>query len=118
MSEDSLRSRSSPSREGSAYSIRLPSITLVVGALNEEQSLAHTLDEILSEAGTLASEYEVLVYDDGSSDRTGAIADDYAQRHAEICALHNEANRGLGWVYHDGMARARGEWLSMVHADG
>ncbi len=96
----------------------LASLTVVVGALNEEESLAHTLDEIRDEVGRLAEEYEVLIYNDGSTDRTGEIADDYQQRYPEMVAIHNETNRGLGWVYHDGMARARCEWLTMIHADG
>ena len=73
----------------------VPSVSVCFPAYNEEATIAAVLDEahqLLSGAGL---DYEILVCDDGSSDRTGAIVDGMAQRVPRLRVIHHERNRGI-----------------------
>jgi len=73
----------------------LPSVSVCFPAFNEER----TIEQVLHEAHKLLSAsdlvYEILVCDDGSSDRTGRIIDETAARLPQIRALHNLTNLGI-----------------------
>jgi glycosyltransferase involved in cell wall biosynthesis len=63
-------------------------------------------------------DYELLLFDDGSTDRTGRIMDDLAAadpRHVRV--THNPAPRNLGGVYKQGIALARMDYVLMVPGD-
>ena len=75
-------------------------IAVVVPAYNEEALIGETLDGI--------PDYVARVYavDDGSSDRTGAIIDTYAQHDPRIVPIHHNPNRGVGAAITSGYRRA------------
>ena len=83
------------------------SISVIVPALNEEAGLAESLDTILSVVPRTFAEYEVILFDDGSSDRTGEIADELAARHPHVRAVHHPRPMGLGGVIRRGWELAR-----------
>lgn len=91
--------------------------TVVVPALNEEDNLRPTVESILKEIGPLASELEVLVFDDASTDGTGAVADELAAQNPRVHAIHNPARLNIGGSYKAGLARARGEYYLLVPGD-
>ncbi len=93
------------------------SISVVVPALNEERNLAGTVAEIHGEISRHFDDYEVLLIDDGSTDRTGAIADELARADPRVKAFHNGVNRGLGYSYFRGVAEAAKEYVVMVPGD-
>ena len=96
----------------------LDSITFIVPALNENEALANTLDEIMEiMKNEGVSDYEILAVNDGSSDGTGAIADDYARRYPRIRALHNPSPRGIGQAYKKGISLATKNQYMLVHGD-
>jgi len=65
-----------------------------------------------------AAEYEVIIVDDGSPDRSGAIADELAREHPAIVrAIHHTENRGYGAALRTGIGACRHEWLCMVDGD-
>jgi len=68
--------------------------------------------------GDRFGDYELLLFDDGSTDRTGAIMEGLAAadpRHIQV--IHNVTPRNLGGVYKQGIERARMEYLVMVPGD-
>jgi glycosyltransferase involved in cell wall biosynthesis len=65
-----------------------------------------------------AREYEVIIVDDASPDRSGAVADEIAREHPDIVrVIHHEENRGYGAALRTGIAACRFEWLCMVDGD-
>src|SRR4051812_37584094 len=72
-------------------------LTIVVPCLNEENNIVATLDTIVAAMRELPCSYEILVIDDGSTDRTAQIVESYADTRVEIpLRLHrNPKNRGL-----------------------
>jgi len=76
----------------------MPSFTVIVPALNEEKNLGPAVETILTQMKPLATALEVLVYDDASTDRTGAVADELAQRDARVRVVHNRERLNIGGI--------------------
>jgi dolichol-phosphate mannosyltransferase len=92
-------------------------LTIVVPAWNEGDRLAGTVEEIVRAAERHLADYEVIVVNDGSTDRTGAVADALAARFPRVSAVHQPTNQGVGAAYYEGLKRARFEYLSLVPGD-
>ncbi len=95
-----------------------PTVSFVIPALNEEANIADAVREAVAAMGDRFADYEVLLFDDGSSDRTGAIMDRIAAadpRHVRV--THNASPRNLGGVYKQGIELARMEYILMVPGD-
>jgi hopene-associated glycosyltransferase HpnB len=98
----------------------LPKVSVILAARDEEAALPATLDSLLK---LDYPDYEVILVDDDSTDHTGTIADEYAQRTAldRLKVIHNR-ERPAGWtgkVYalHLAACAAQGEWLLATDAD-
>ncbi len=83
--------------------------TVVVPAYNEEEGLPVTLEKLL---GQLDDSYEVIVVDDGSTDRTAEIAGRFPCR-----VIKHEVNRGKGEAIKTGIREARGRNIISIDAD-
>lgn len=88
-------------------------ITIIVPVYNNARYLRQCIDSLLSQ--TLKS-IEILLVDDGSTDGSGNICDEYAKKDERICVIHKE-NEGLGLTRNVGMAAARGEYFTFVDSD-
>ncbi len=86
-------------------------ITTVVPAYNEEEALASVVEEYLEYSD------EVVIVDDGSSDRTPEIADELAEKHADVVAVHHETNQGKAHALRTGVEAATGDILVFTDAD-
>lgn len=91
-------------------------LTVVVPAFNEEALLAGTVIGLRQALAALSVSAEIVIVNDGSRDRTGAIADELARSGAHTTVCHQE-NRGLGGALQTGFARARGEYVISWPAD-
>lgn len=90
------------------------SISVIVTAMNEEGNLRPT---VLSVVGALAHrgwDHEIIIVDDGSSDRTGAIADEMAAADPRIRVHHQPRNLGLDHAYLTGIALATKDRIGWV----
>jgi glycosyltransferase involved in cell wall biosynthesis len=97
---------------------RLPSISIVIPAYNEERRLPATLGSILDYLGSRDwPQWEVVVVNDGSKDRTAAVAAEFAAEHAGIRLLENPGNRGKGYSVRHGMLEAKGDWVLFTDSD-
>lgn len=99
-------------------SARKPTLSVVIPALNEEANIADAAREAVSAMGQRFSDYELLLFDDGSTDRTAAIMDRLAAedpRHVRV--THNPHPNNLGGVYRQGVQLATMEYLLMVPGD-
>lgn len=93
-------------------------ISLFVAALNEEGVIETTVREVVSEVAPRFAQYEIILVDDGSSDRTGEIMDDLGAEFPEIRVIHNSRNLGLGRTYSIGVEAARYEYVMLLCGDG
>jgi glycosyltransferase involved in cell wall biosynthesis len=87
-------------------------------AFNEERRLPSTLDAVLGHLSRQPySSVEVLVVDDGSTDRTSAVVEEYRREHPHVRLLSNPGNRGKGYSVRHGMLQAAGDWILFTDAD-
>ena len=94
-----------------------PRLTFFFPAFNEEENVAETVRRALDEVGPLVEgSIEVLVVDDGSTDRTGEIADALAAADERV-RVHHQRNRGYGGALRAGFENARGELISFSDGD-
>ncbi|MCM1292335.1 MAG: glycosyltransferase [Bacteroides sp.] len=90
-----------------------PRISIIVPVYNVERYLRECVDSILCQ--TMA-DFELIMVDDGSSDSSPAICDEYAARDPRVRVIH-QANAGVSAARNAGLDAARGEWISFVDAD-
>lgn len=100
----------------SLITLSLPQLSIIIPAHNEETRLPRTLEQIFSFTQQQDYESEVLVVENGSTDRTYEVAQRYAQQYADLRVLH-EAGRGKGLAVRRGMLEARGRYRFMCDAD-
>lgn len=88
-------------------------ISIVIPAYNAEATLGRCLDSILAQT---YPDFEALVVDDGSSDRTLTIAEAYAARDPRIKPLHKE-NGGVSSARNLALLKAKGEYIAFCDSD-
>lgn len=96
---------------------KLPGLTIAVPAYNEEANLGWVLKNTLLEAPKYLSDFEIVVIDDGSSDKTGEIADLFVKKYEVIRVIHKK-NGGYGDAMLRGIKEAKKEFVAYMPADG
>src|SRR5262245_15182 len=104
-------------RRNPPKSLRKPSLTVVFPAYNEEEVVEGAVRLALRDLAPLASDLEVLVVDDASTDRTRAIAESLAREDPRVRVLSHEKNRTLGGTLRTGLANARHEFVLYSDVD-
>ncbi len=89
------------------------SLSIVIPAYNEEGAVRHTVDDIRAEMEPLGIPYEIIVIDDGSTDRTLEIA-----RETGAIVDSNQVNTGYGASLKRGIRLAQHEYVAIIDADG
>ena len=94
----------------------LPFLSVVVPAFNEEGRIARTISQVLAELERLAVDAELIVVDDGSTDRTASLVADAALADARV-TLVRAGHAGKGAAVRRGMLASRGTWRFLADAD-
>ena len=89
------------------------SISIIVPVYNSEQTLNRCIDSIL---GQTYRNFELLLINDGSKDRSGEICDEYARKDSRVKVFHKE-NGGVSSARNVGLDNARGEWITFCDSD-
>lgn len=92
-------------------------ISIVVPAYNEESRLLSTLERINEYCRAARLDYELIVVNDGSSDRTAAVAREWKPPDCPLSVIDRAQNRGKGFSVREGVRRARGDWILFSDAD-
>jgi len=88
-----------------------PKISVVVPVYKAEKYLARCVDSLLAQT---FRDFEIILIDDGSPDKSGEICDDYAKKDSRVRVIHQE-NGGVSAARQRGNDEARGEYV--IHAD-
>ena len=89
-------------------------ISYLVPVYNVEKYIRQCLDSILAQKG---ADFEVVLLDDGSTDTSGAICDEYARAYPEIIRVLHKENEGLFATRRRGFREAKGDWFVCVDSD-
>ena len=90
-----------------------PAISVIVPVYNVEKYLSQCIDSILSQTFT---DFELLLIDDGTPDRSGEICDEYAEKDERIRVFHQK-NGGLSVARNRGLMEAKGRHVTFVDSD-
>lgn len=90
-----------------------PKISIIIPVFNTENYLHRCVDSILSQT---YQDFEILLIDDGSTDRSGEICDQYAKLDNRIRVYHKE-NGGVSSARNWGLKNASGYWITFIDAD-
>ena len=96
---------------------RLEGLSFFFPALNEEDNVAPIVEEALAVLPRFADDIEITVVDDGSTDRTGAIADELATRDPRVRVIHHGTRRGYGGAVRSGLVAATKPWIFFTDGD-
>jgi dolichol-phosphate mannosyltransferase len=99
-------------RHGDPVAVR--SLSVIVTAMNEEGNLGPTVDSVLSVFTGQPWDYEVLIIDDGSADRTAAVAEALAAANPRVKVHRHPRNLGLDRAYLKGIELATKENIGWV----
>jgi glycosyltransferase involved in cell wall biosynthesis len=94
-----------------------PELSIVIPAFNEELRLPATLELIAAYLKNSHRDAEVLVVDDGSRDRTAAVAESFRSKIPGLSVVRNGVNRGKGYSVRHGVQEARGRIVLFTDAD-
>jgi glycosyltransferase involved in cell wall biosynthesis len=84
---------------------------------NEEENIAEAVANTKAELEKLGRNYEIIIVDDASTDKTAWIADDLAHIDSHVIVFHHIRNTKLGGALRTGFYRARGEVIFYTDAD-
>lgn len=99
-------------------SISRRSISVFFPAFNDEQTIGSLVIKALNVLEELADDYEVLVINDGSIDRTPQIIDKLSAAFPQVVAIHHEQNLGYGAALQSGFRHAKKELVFYTDGDG
>lgn len=88
-------------------------ISIIIPVYNAEANIRRCVDSILKQ--TYAN-YEVILVDDGSTDTSGSICDEYASSHSNIHVFHIP-NQGVSHARNYGMHKSSGQYITFVDSD-
>ncbi|MBK7031138.1 MAG: glycosyltransferase family 2 protein [Bacteroidales bacterium] len=95
------------------------SISIVLPCYNEEAILKANLDKVISYLETKNDKYnwEIVIINDGSKDKTGQIANEYEQKESRLRVIHHPTNLNLGNALKTGFCNARGDIIVVLDID-
>ena len=88
-------------------------ISVIIPVYNTEKYIRRCIDSVLGQSFT---DYEVILIDDGSTDSSGQICDEYVEENIRVSCIHN-ANGGLSKARNKGLEVARGEYIAFLDSD-
>ena len=97
---------------------KVRNISVIFPALNEEGNIRCTVETILKVLPKVATRWEVIIVDDGSSDATALICDELKAQHPEVEVIRHEQNRGYGAALRSGIMSAKYDLIFFSDSDG
>jgi glycosyltransferase involved in cell wall biosynthesis len=94
------------------------SLSVVLPAYNEEGNIEKTVSEAISYLKKRFREYEIIVVNDGSVDRTGEIVRGLSSSNPRIILVSHPENQGYGAALRSGFAKASLDYIFLMDSDG
>ena len=95
-----------------------PSITVCMTAYDEEAVIANTINDCITVLNQIPGHHEILIVNDGSTDRTGEILQELEKKHSRLRVLVHPGNRGIAKAQRWLIQEAKGELIFHLASDG
>ena len=92
-------------------------LSVIIPAYNEEKRIAKTLLAVDGFLRRQTYEYEIIVVDDGSKDKTAEVVETLKNQVQNLKLIDEKVNHGKGWAVRRGMLEARGQYRMFMDAD-
>jgi dolichol-phosphate mannosyltransferase len=106
-----------PAMDGSSFKPPDRSLSLVIPAFNEEAGIRQAIDEADRDLPRLVREYEIIVVDDGSEDRTAEIVQEISRTRPRVRLLRHLENQGYSAALRTGFEASRYDRVAFTDAD-
>ena len=93
------------------------SISLIISAYNEEPIIEDCVRTCIDSLSNHFNDYELILINDASTDRTGQLMDELAIKHKNIVTIHNKTNMNMGASIQHGMLTAKKDYVTFNAAD-
>src|SRR6266545_6590564 len=94
-----------------------PRVSLFFPVYKDEGTVTRVAEKSLALLTEVAEAHEIIIIDDGSPDRAGEVAEEFARRHSCVRVIHHPANLGYGQALRTGFNAARFEWIAFTDGD-
>jgi len=98
--------------------VRIPAISVFLPSHNEEGNVERVVRSYLAELPRVADDFEIIVVDDGSRDRTGEIAERLAAENSHVKVVRHHVNQGYGGAVISGIRAATRQYVLLCDGDG
>lgn len=99
--------------------MKINSLSVFFPAYNEEKNIAKTVNQASAILKDLnLKNYEIIIVDDGSKDKTGAVANQLAKSDSHIRVITHSFNKGYGEALKSGFYNAKYSWIVCTDSDG
>lgn len=88
-------------------------VSIIIPVYNSETTLRCCLESVINQS---ISDWELILVDDGSNDKSGEICDEYAEKNQRIKVFHKK-NGGVSSARNIGLDNAKGKWIVFIDAD-
>jgi dolichyl-phosphate beta-glucosyltransferase len=102
---------------GKKININIMWLSIIIPAYNEEKRIKNTLLKANDYLAGQSYDYEIIVVNDGSEDKTADIVNEVKSKIANLSLIDNKKNRGKGFAVRQGLLEAKGEYRLFLDAD-
>lgn len=96
---------------------KLPELSIFFPFWNEDKNISTVVENALKIAPNIAEKWEIIIVDDGSTDKTLENANLLAKKHKEIVVASHNVNRGYGAALHTGFEKAKFDYIVFTDGD-
>ncbi len=94
------------------------SLSIVIPAYNEGGNLENLVRQTLGDAKKVTQDFEIIIVNDGSTDKTGIVADLLAKTYKHVRAIHHKKNEGLALAWRTGIKACKKGIILYIEGDG
>ncbi len=92
-------------------------ITFICPALNEEMILDSTIRDFIKVVEPVFNNFEIIIFNDGSKDNTGDIAEKLSKEFSFVSVVHNKTNKNIGYCFKKGVKQSQYDYVQLICAD-
>jgi glycosyltransferase involved in cell wall biosynthesis len=94
------------------------SLSIIIPAYNEAGNIERVVKETLRDAKKVSNKFEIIVINDGSSDKTAEIINHIAGNNKKVRPIHHKTNRGLANAWKTGIRYSKNDLILYIEGDG